>query len=60
MPNIWTGSSKLKTFTCGCNIKQLKLKKIYETKHECYNLLNLNLKNNAKMHAFSSDQATSK
>jgi len=32
--NIWTGSSKLKTFICGCNIKHLKVKKTYETKHE--------------------------
>ena len=60
MPNIWTGCSKLKTFTCGCNIKQLKVKKTMKQNMSFTIYYNVNMKNSAKMHAFSSDQATSK
>ena len=41
MPNIWTGNSKLKTFTC----MQVQA---YETKHECYNLLNCEFEDHCK------------
>jgi len=50
-----------KTFTCGCNIKQLKVKKKTMKQNMSFTIYyNVNMKNNAKMHAFSSDQATDK